>query len=281
MANPLRTAYRSAQRVDRELAALFGRYIGTQAHNPRGRILSAYRQARRAVLQVYERNGPRRTFEALDVLATLRETLYDVGSLALPLAEQQGQQSVAAQLDAYAAAGVRVQPAYQVPDRPALASGWRAAVDSHLDPVEALMLAEAEPYLIANEDGRMMGAMQPGPMQADAAFWLAYAAALGFGAWLLGRNGEREGAIPFMRQAIPAIDNRTTPCCLDVARRGQIVKFGEAFYTPEPPAFSRRQMWTPFHHWCRTSVVLYLEAFDDGITEELQRNAGKELSRRP
>jgi len=278
--NPLRVAHRSALRVDRRLEALFARAIGTKEAHPRGRIVAAYAQARRALADVYTRGSFNARGEALDVVNTLRAQLYDAGRLAVPEAVELGRASAAEQVAAYQADGVTAVPAYEYPDRGAIEGGWQTAVDSHLDPITALILAGAEVGLILGDDGGRVGAFSAGAMQGDAAYWLAWAAAAAFAAWLVGREGRKGDGIPFQRQAVPCVDNRTTPCCLDVARRAEVVAMDKPFYTPEPPAYSRRQMWSPFHHWCRTSVVLYLPQYDDGITAALQASATAEIGRR-
>jgi len=277
--NPLRVAHRSALRVDRRLEALFARAIGTKEAHPRGRIVAAYAQARRALAGI-DWGAFNAMREALDVVNTLRAQLYDAGRLAVPEAVELGRASAAEQVAAYQADGVPAAPAYEYPDRGAMESGWQTAVDSHLDPITALILAGAEVGLILGDEGGRVGALSPGAMQTDASYWLAFAVAAAFAAWLAGREGRKADGIPFQRQAVPAIDNRTTPCCLDVARRGEVVAMDKPFYTPEPPAYNRRQMWAPFHNWCRTSIVLYLPQYDDGITAALQASATAEIGRR-
>lgn len=279
--NPLLVAHQQARATDRELGVLFGRYIGTQAHNPRGRVLTAYGTARRAMLEVLGSERASRQWEALGVVRALRQQLADVGAVAVPLAEELGRASARAQVEAYIEAGGENYPAARDPiERGTVLQGWNTAVESRLAPIETLIATEADPGLIVSEEGGRLGALQPAPFQTDAAYWLAFVAAAAFAAWVWGRGGRQAERVPFRRQAVPAVDDRTTPCCLDVARRGQVVRFNEMFDTPEPPAYDRRQMWTPFHEWCRTSVVLYLEEYDEGITERLQDAARGELARR-
>lgn len=276
--NPLRVAHQRALKVDHDLAHLFHQHLGTVEH-PRGHVRSVYRTARPMVEKALADGGPMAKSKALDTTRTLRQTLYNLGGVAIAAAEDVGRQSAVAQLAAYNEAGAGVQAAMEYPDRGALLDGWYQVVDSQLDTVDTLLLTGADLVLLVGDSSRL-GVLQPDPLNRQFAYWLAFAASAAFAAWLIGRNGQRAEQVPFRRQAVPAIDLRTTPCCLDVAKRGEVVGMNEPFYTPEPPAYGKRQMWTPFHEWCRTSTVLYLPEFDDGITDSLRESALAELGRR-
>ena len=80
--NPHRVAVRDARRNDREINRLYGSYIGSARH-PRGRIRSAYRQARLALSAAYRANTHRQTAEGLDVLHELRASLVMIGNTAI------------------------------------------------------------------------------------------------------------------------------------------------------------------------------------------------------
>ena len=76
----------------------------------------------------------------------------------------------------------------------------------------------------------------------------------------------------FMRQALAAVDERTTECCLWV--HGQIVKLEEPFVLIAEPKFNDEQMEAPFHWNCRTGVSLYIPEFEGvGITTDEMRGA--------
>jgi hypothetical protein len=67
--------------------------------------------------------------------------------------------------------------------------------------------------------------------------------------------GNRDG-IEYQKQAIAALDARTTPICRAVNR--QIQPLDQPFQTIVGP-----QQNPPFHHYCRTAVVLYHPSFED------------------
>jgi len=275
--NPLATCIQAAQQVDHDLALLFGRYLGS-AEQPHGQVLGLYRTGRRALADVFRRMGPGRDFEALDVVQQLRRSLEMVGGAAIPAAIDIGRGSAAAQVAAYQQAGMGVRPARQVPDQQALLAGWGAALGGQIDAALAMIGAQAgEEYLLGDEEERL-GALQPAPVNRELSRWLALAAMLGFTAWLFGREGVRDWGLPFRKQVIAAIDERTTECCLRA--HGQIQALDRPFVLSGEPRFADRLEWTPFHWWCRSSVVLYLEEFDLGLTEEMVEAALAELQAR-
>jgi hypothetical protein len=85
-------------------------------------------------------------------------------------------------------------------------------------------------------------------------------------------------AFGWMKQTIPAIDERTTDCCLRAA--GQTRPINEKFKLTGEPRFADELDWTPFHWYCRTSVVLYLPDYDDGLTEKLREDVRVEREKR-
>lgn len=278
-ANPLRASIREARRVERELDKLFGRYIGSEAH-PRGRVRSAYRQARYAMAAAYTGgNNIQGMLRGLDVVDELRRALVDIARPALNEAAMLGASSATAQLEAYQKAGITVQPAGRQPDQATLINGWRQIMDGQLDRVAALIQSGAEVELILGTDPSLdaarKGALQPAPVQRETAFWLAMAAAGGFTAWLIGRDERRMEDLPFQKQVVAAIDERTTDCCLRA--HGQVVPLDKKFHLTGTPRYADNLDWTPFHWYCRSSVALYLPQFDDELTAGMQQAARAEL----
>lgn len=105
-----------------------------------------------------------------------------------------------------------------------------------------------------------------------------------WGAWnnardLIYRELEHS-SISYRRQAVAAIDKRTTRCCLAV--HGQIVGIDQPFTLTGTPRYASKLMSPPFHWRCRTSVVLYHEAFErvGQSTEQMRRAAKQELAQR-
>ena len=290
--NPYRQAIKQAERTDRELAVLFARYLGSADH-PRGRVISTYRNARRSMASAYRQSSMRQKAAALDTVREMQYSLRGIGAEAMPQAVELGQTSAQAQLDAYRKAGVEVTAAAETHDNLALLTGWNAAVDGQVAAIQAMILADAEVEMILG-DGDRLGMMQSAPVQREGSRWLVYAVTAALMAWLLGRSGEQpllgyritaEGPeagqrkkVEFQRQAIAAIDERTTDCCLRV--HGQIVDLKQKFKLTGTPRFASKMKDPPFHWYCRTSVALYLDDYDDGYTAQMRESARTEIEAR-
>lgn len=84
----------------------------------------------------------------------------------------------------------------------------------------------------------------------------------------------------YMKQAVAAIDERTTDCCLRV--HGQVQPLNKPFILHGTPRFADKIDNPPFHWYCRTSQSLYNEKFESkGVTtEEMRRAAIDELKAR-
>lgn len=74
-----------------------------------------------------------------------------------------------------------------------------------------------------------------------------------------GRAGRRS-RVKFMKQAIAAIDSRTTDCCLRV--HGQIQPLNSPFILNGKPRFANRMQGPPFHWYCRTATTLYTQEME-------------------
>jgi hypothetical protein len=61
--------------------------------------------------------------------------------------------------------------------------------------------------------------------------------------------------VQYSKQAIAAIDERTTDCCLRV--HGQIQPLDKPFELTGTPRFGSHMMNPPFHWYCRTATALY------------------------
>lgn len=272
--NPLHAAISQAQRDNSTLQTLFARYLGT-AQNPRGRVLTAYRGGRQAMAQALRE--PRPLGPAQDALTSMRATLRATGREGLQTAADAGRESAERQLAAYRADGLTgAQGIGERPDVDALLNGWMATFDQQADAILAVLAAGQDPTLVLGDEGRL-GLLQPAPMAAEGSYWLAAALALGLTAWAIGGQ-ERRSRVDWDKQAIAALDERTTDCCLRV--HAQIVRLRERFRLTGTPRYADRMDWSPFHWWCRTSVVLYLAQFEDGISQQMRDAADAELERR-
>jgi len=78
----------------------------------------------------------------------------------------------------------------------------------------------------------------------------------------------------YMKQAVAAIDERTTDCCLRV--HGQVQPLDKPFKLDGSPRFSDEVDSPPFHWYCRTAQTLYTEKFEQkGITTEAMTDAAR------
>jgi len=83
------------------------------------------------------------------------------------------------------------------------------------------------------------------------------------------------------KQAVAAIDENTTDCCLRV--HGQVQALGEPYRLTGTPRFADRVAFPPFHWNCRTSSVAYHADFEKGAritTAMMQKAARQELQAR-
>jgi len=239
--------------------------------------LSAYRQARQAIAAAYRLTGAQRTAALLAALYELEYTLQDIGRGAMAEALQLGIASAEAQIAAYTAAGVPFSPAREHAALDALTAGWASATSAQLGAAKAMATAGAEQELLLGGADRL-GVVQPAPVLREGARWLAMATAGGFQAWTVGVEPQGE-LLGWQRLAVAAVDGRTTDCCLRV--NGQVVNGVDVpFILTGEPRFADRLVDPPFHMHCRTSVVLYMEQYDDGATGFLKEQSAAEQDRR-
>lgn len=94
------------------------------------------------------------------------------------------------------------------------------------------------------------------------------------------RQGEQITGRSWERQAIAAIDERTTDCCLQV--HGQIRALDKPFKLTGTPRFADEMMGPPFHWFCRTATVLYVKELEivGKSTKEMRAAANSELKAR-
>jgi len=93
-----------------------------------------------------------------------------------------------------------------------------------------------------------------------------------------GVGGQGQGEV-WYKQAIAAIDERTTDCCLRV--HGQAVPLAKKFKLTGEPRYGDKQAWSPFHWYCRTSIALVpADEVEDDLTRRMREAAAAELARR-
>lgn len=264
MSNPHELAVKSAIRMNDEIGALFGR-VGTNEH-PRGFVTTAYRNARRGLDVALKEMD--RLAAVNEITASLRRDIQTQTLDMFSTALEMGAEESARQLRMY---GIRS------PDPSLAAVGLsdqsQSALDAILARVDAQTAAIRASILIGAEDEQIVGdenragILTPGGLTAAVGVW---ASALLWGSfdWWTGRN---QGAIDFQKQAVAALDGRTTNCCLKV--HGQIQPFDRPFHLTGTPRFADYMDWPAFHYWCRTSGVLYAPEFDMGLTDRMKKSA--------
>lgn len=266
MSNPLLISINRAVYDNRQLQLYFARYLGTAAH-PRGQLLSAYRNARRAMETALKGNQQQRIIAANEVLQGLSNNARGVILTAVTASVALGIESADVQISAYFDEGETAQIVRQRANVNQLATAPTAQLTQQLTAVAALIVAGAASSEIVG-DGTRLGLLQPAPIQNELARWMRQGVSSGFNDWIFGDVGSRR-PLPFMRQAVAGIDERTTDCCLKV--HGQIVGIDEPFKLTGTPRYSTEQHDPPFHPYCRTSVALYLPDYDDGFTDMMRK----------
>lgn len=265
--NPLLLAHRHALRDDRWLRRAFARFLGSAKH-PRGAVLSAYRRARREMKRALR---PGAKLAPSDVLFGLRSELTGIAYQSLREASARGVVSGTAQAAAYRADGARIIDIRARVDNDVLLDAWFSGFYAQERTVRAL-LPGGDPATIIGDAGRM-GALAPGVVLREGARWIATALHSSAEAAMGEPLGDAWG-----KQALPNIDDVTTDCCLSVA--GQIQPLDSPFQLTGEPRFADELDWTPFHWYCRTSVALYREGFDVGVTTGIRSQVGAERARR-
>lgn len=267
MANEHDRATASAERTTRDLAGIFAR-LGTSDH-PRGRVLSAYRVARKALSGSLD--DPSAVEDALLVLEDAVRAAVD--------------EQVKASVDVGLSQAERDLKVYGLPS-PAGSGNLSASVPNTvaiiMAPVRAQTLAVrgavasempgAEELILGGDD--RMGLLTPGTVLKGAAVEIAKTVAE---SWLVGVS-EPTGVGVFQKQAVAAIDGRTTETCLRV--HGQIVPLDGLFQLEGVPRYADAMGGPPFHWWCRTATALYRSDMDLGLTEKMEVGAKEKLTER-
>lgn len=239
--------------------------LGDTEH-PRGRILSAYRVARRAL--VGNLLSPLAVQEAL---TELRRSVRDAMETLLRQAAAGGSAQAASDLALYGltadAADVGIGDAVNAVLEP---------LDTQITQVRLLAASGQNDSVILGDDGRV-GVLSPAPVVADGARWLVWAALMGWGAVIDGAL--QDDTNRFVKQAVAGIDERTTDCCLRV--HGQTQPVRRPFHLTGTPRFADYMQNPPFHRYCRTATALVLaEDADDNLTREMRAAARAELRAR-
>ena len=269
-ANPLLQSIKSAVSMNERLAGMF-----EQAGNiteGRGYVVRAYRNANRAMPAALQEDNQRSAVR--DVMIELRTNLRAELRTSLEASFGAGMDESARQLRFY---GVETRPNVNPIN---LTKQVETAVDAVLAQVDAqettinAMLASGIDTVLITGDEERQGVLKPAEILTGATYWIAALVWDSF-SWWSQSNG---GGYGWQKQSIAALDGRTTDCCLRA--HGQIVPLRDRFVLTGTPRFADRLEWTPFHWRCRTSIVLYLAQFDEGLTEKMRSAAGWLLDQR-
>lgn len=274
-ANPLRIAHQDALKRAKWLDWAFGSFFGSKQH-PRGQVLSHYRKARREMGDVLKADRRTKRGEVIDVLNDLKREVRRTASDAMAAGAEQGAESAARQLAAYAQDGVSYNAAIGVARIDSPVATVMADYDKQASAV--MSLVDGFTGNISSEivgDDSRVGILQPAGLIATATRALGNAMGAGFTAYVGAQPAQDFG---WGKQPIPAIDDRTTDTCLRVA--GQKRALDEPFHLTGTPRFADDMQWTPFHWYCRTSVALYLQTYDDGLTQALREDVRAERQNR-
>ncbi len=262
---------RSAYQTGVRLNELFGR-LGTSYH-PRGRVLMAYRTARRALKG--NLNNPGAVNEALVTLETsVRQSVSENMQRAVDVGTAQAERDLKIhELPSPVGGGELIAQASE------LTEVVMASVDVQVRATRALALQQAaeNAAIILGDDVRV-GLLTPGPVLRESSRWLGTMVEASWVAGILGPIDQAGRMLEFQKQAISAVDGRTTETCLRVY--GQIVPLDKLFWLEGTPRYADAMDWPPFHWWCRTSAALYLPDYETGLTDRMAANAEGELDRR-
>ena len=272
--NPLTVAHKDALKLAEWIAWATGHYFGSTQH-PRGEVLNVYRKARRDMSGALKAKRHTLRGEAREILADTRAKLDTITTAAVRDAVQHGRTSALTQLAAYADDGVQYTPQMLPAIVEELQRAPMAEFDRQALQILGMIAGGGDVRTAIVGDAGRVGIFSPAPVVNVGADSVTKSVAASF-AETVGREPAQE--FGWMKQPIPAIDDKTTETCLNVA--GQVVKVDAKFHLTGEPRFADDMDWSPFHYFCRTSVALYLPQYDDGITAKLRDDVKAERVRR-
>jgi len=168
-----------------------------------------------------------------------------------------------------------------------------AAIDAQINAVYAQLAMGRDPVAVIGDAGRV-GLLSPSSLlkigkrivaemvssARDQRLQSAFGSGFGgFGGLILPDANAVARVEVYKRQAIAAIDERTTDCCLRV--NGQVVGVDELFKLTGTPRYAGKMADPPFHDYCRTSVALvHQDDIDDRMTSDMRKAAIAEIKAR-
>lgn len=264
--NEHRKAVESAQEHSAAFESLFSR-VGTR-NSPHGSIMVAYRTARKSISSVLSEKS---LTAVNDILLNLTHSVGQTALSVLRQSHDQGLEKAKNDLEIY---GISLtgNPSSMVSNA---YDAIMSKLEGQLNAVWALAQMGYSADLIVGDDSRV-GRLSPGEIISDIAIWLVLA---GQFSWYDLTRQSLQGSSEYVRQAIAAIDQATTNCCLRV--HGQTVGMREDFRLDGTPRFASLIHDPPFHWYCRTSQALVLlQDRSDNLTAAMIDAASAELSAR-
>lgn len=134
--NPRLASIRAARRTNKGLADLFGK-MGSTKH-PRGQILTAYRNAHRALRPILRE--PTAVFEAPEILATLRRDIDTIAQDLLDQAANLGYSQATIEAQAW---NLPIPPLIPPQLRPPAAPGWLCWTNKSRQSRHSFILAQS------------------------------------------------------------------------------------------------------------------------------------------
>jgi hypothetical protein len=238
MADPHDKVVKDAEHTHRELGKMIDGLGGVE--HPKGDISAAYRAAHREVRDIAKREAWNEIPEAME---SLQGKVSGVAGKAVRAASALGIESARIQFGVY---DIEIPEEWEDPATTYLEDAWSNVVRQQISSVQAAIAARPDPIILLGDKTRQ-GLIRPGPVIAAGAGFMAAALA---SAWALTADRGAKKADPradFRRQAIAAVDQRTTDCCLRV--HGQVVKMDQPFHLSGTPRYGDRIMSPPFHDY--------------------------------
>ncbi len=269
-------AYKSALKANEDARRLFAR-LGVSM-STRGVVVVAYRQARRALDDVQS------TRALVDTLVDLRAQVESGVRAVLVDAVTQSETRAEREL---ALLDVPFVPRLDERGQTAGDTLVDTSVESVLAPLDEQVrriramasVGTLDKSLVLGDEARV-GLLSPAPVLKAGAVMLATIMASSFASSLSSSlRSAGESRDEYAKQAIAAIDERTTDCCLRVT--GQVVPLDGKFHLTGEPRFADELDSPPFHWWCRTAVALvHVKQVDDSLTREIRDAARAERDAR-
>ena len=219
----------SGIRYNRDLKALANSAVGNKAH-PRGAVLKAFNRAKTALAGNF--GNPLATAIILEEYrAAVLSAVRDASNEALAIGENHAN----LMLDTWGLPSID-QSQTELIDQGVAAAD--AVLSGQIAAINAGTLTEAQVL----GGPRRVGLFAAGVVMGAVNNWLITSAAKAVGSKIAKGFEKGSGTVKpsqFNRQAIAAIDENTTECCLAV--HGQLITMDGEFHTPESPAASGLQ----------------------------------------